>query len=119
MAQTVIRGLREVNRAFAQVERNVRDDFIDQLVKAGEPIAATARSTIGRYRGAQTSTIKAARSGRSSAVVRQGARKRGGQHGDFGSLQMRHLIAARYEHEDDLNELIDDWLNATRRKAGF
>lgn len=114
----VFRGMRELNRAFLQVERNVRDDFIDELKKEAEPVAASARSRISRYRGAQTSTIKPV-TRYHNVLVRQGARKRTGLRGDFGALQMRHLIGALHEHKDAIDDKIDGWLDWQGRKAGF
>lgn len=118
MATATVRvhGLREVQRALAKMNREAAKTLRDSLKEAAEPVAETARSRIGRYRGARTTTIRP-RATMSSVFVTQGAKKVTGRRGDFGSLQMRHLVGAMSEHEDDVFEGVEDAFHKLSRAA--
>ena len=113
-----LHGLREVNRAFNRIDKEVVGEIKAELKKVAEPVAADARGRIGRYRGASTSTIKPYATMK-GVVVRQQARKRTGRHAQVGSLQMGHLIGALEDHEDEIREDVEDLLDWLARKEGF
>lgn len=113
-----LHGLQEVNRAFNRIDRAVVSEVKDELKKVAEPIAAESRSRISRYRGASTGTIKSAATMK-GVVVRQSIRKRSGLRPDFGALQMRHMLGALFDHEDDVVNGVEDLLDWLGRKEGF
>lgn len=114
-----ITGLRETLSALNRVNREAAKIVKAELVKAAEPVAATAREKLSRYPGASTRTI-GPRAVTRGVYVTQRARKVTGLRGDFGALQMtRVLIPALEEHEDDLVDAADDALTRLARSAGF
>lgn len=114
-----IRGLRETIRALNRVNKQVAKQVRDELKRAVEPVAASARDRVGRYPGASTSTIGPKATTR-SVFVTQRKRKVTGLRPDFGSLQMREgLLPALAEHEDDIVGQVEDALDRLTRTAGF
>lgn len=113
-----VTGLRETIRSLDAVNRKAAKVVKDELKTAVEPVAETARQRISRYQGARTSTI-GPRVSAKGAFVTQRARKVSGLRGDFGSLQMRHLIGALAEHEADIVDDVDDALGRLIRISGF
>lgn len=113
-----IRGLRETVSAFNRVDHALANEVRSELKKVAEPVAADARGRISRYTGASTSTIKPVTSIR-SVFVRQSQGKRGGKRPDFGALQMRHLLAALYDNEDEIYTGVERMLDNLTREAGF
>ncbi len=111
-------GIQEVNRAFRRLETGADGELKDKLLDLAGPVAEDARGRISRYRGARTTTIKP-RARIKGAYVTQGARKKTGRRGDFGSLQMRHLLGALFDHQSQIEEGVDDLLNYLSRKEGF
>ena len=113
-----IKGLREVQRALRQVDRQLAKDFKNELKQAGEPVARSAASKLSQWRGASTNVgihVMAR-----SVVARQERRKVTGQRGDFGALQMRRaFIPALMENQDRIERELEQALDRFIRKAGF
>jgi hypothetical protein len=109
-----VQGLREVQRALKQCEGGLDKQMRAAGKAAAEPVAASAKDKIGRYRGASLGTIRPRASVR-GAFVQQGARKVTGKRGDFGVLQMGLLIDALEEereqaltiYESRIDQLVD------------
>lgn len=121
MAESTVRisGLKETIQAFNKLDRSLTKEVQKALKEVAEPVAADARVRIGRYRGAQTRTIKP-RSRGASTFVTQGAKKVTGKRGDFGLLQMRRgLIPALEANEDKVIKGVEDALDHLTRDAGF
>lgn len=121
MASATIKvyGAKEVSAAFRKVDKNLAKEFGNDLKKAAEPVAVTARAKVTRYRGAKVSTIKTRRSG-PRVFVEQGARKVTGKRGDFGALQMRTVLEpALDERADEVFDQVEEVLNKYARSAGF
>lgn len=117
-ATVQIEGLRQVNRAFRQLDSEIAKELKDELKKSAEPVAAGSRASISRYPGASTSTIQpVALSG--GVFVRQRQRKRGGRRADFGALQMRVMLGVLFEHEDEVYKNVENLLDWLARKEGF
>lgn len=119
MASSVrVKGLREVQRALRQVDKQLGNDFREELKKAGEPVAASARAKLTQWQGASTN-VKVHALGK-GVFVRQQAKKVTGNRGDFGSLQMRKaFIPALVENEDRIEKDVEDALDRFVDKAGF
>lgn len=113
-----VNGLREVNRAFARIDKDVAKDVKATLAKVADPVASDAAQRISRYAGASTSTITPIGTMK-GVLVRQRQRKRSGLRTDFGALQMRHLLGALYDHEDEVYERVEATLDWLARREGF
>jgi hypothetical protein len=108
-----VRGVREVVRAFRQLDRDAGKAVQARLAKAADPVAQSARDKLTRYRGASLGTIRPRATATGRVFVTQRARKRTGKRGDFGALQMTHgLMPALEEHRPDvireLEHALDD-----------
>lgn len=113
-----VTGYREADRAFRKLEGSSKTLFREDLVRLAEPVAATARSRVSRYRGASTNITPKALAG--GVVVRQNQRKVTGLRGDFGSLQMRKaFIPALEQHADEIHKGLEDVLDKHIDSAGF
>jgi hypothetical protein len=114
-----VKGLREVERAFRNLDKTAGKAIRDDLKRTAEPVADAAISRISAYRGASIRTIKP-RIGRGvSVLVRQNARKKTGKRGDFGLLQQRHLEAALDERQGEVIEAVEDVLDRIADREGF
>lgn len=119
MAQGVrIEGYRETMRALKKLEDGSDKLLKDTLRKAAEPIASDFRQRVGVYQGASTRTIgpKAVMGG---VFVTQRAKKTTGTRGDFGSLQMRHLLGAVADNEDGTVEKVEAAFRLFALRHGF
>jgi hypothetical protein len=113
-----VKGLREVQRAFRQVDKSLGQEFRDELKKAGEPVARSAAAKLTRWTGASTN-VKTHVLGK-GVYVRQQKRKVTGLRGDFGALQMRSaFIPALMENEQGIYRDVEQALDRFARKAGF
>jgi hypothetical protein len=114
-----VEGIREVQAAFRSVSRDLATQFGEDLKRAAEPVASSARDKISRYRGASLGTIRPRRRG-PVVYVEQAKRKVTGRRGDFGGLQMRHgLIPALEENEGQIFATVSDALDRYASSAGF
>jgi hypothetical protein len=112
-----VEGLREVNRAFSRISDQVGDGIKRELLKLAEPVAAEGRSRIGHYAGASTSTITPIATLK-GAIVRQRARSKHVR-GDFGALQMTHLLGAVEDQRAEIENGVEDFIDFLGRKEGF
>lgn len=113
-----VRGLRETVSAFRKYDRALGTELRNELKKAAEPVAASARSKVTRWQGASTKI--APRASGASVFVRQNARKVTGRRGDFGALQMRRaFIPALQENEEKVLSEVEDALDRFASSAGF
>ena len=112
-----VRGYRETMRALRYVENGTRDSWKDAFKKAAEPIAAEARTRIGRYPGASTGTI-GPRVVTTGVFVTQRKKKVTGR-GDFGGLQMRHMLDVLGEREGDVEQAVEQAFDDLADRAGF
>lgn len=113
-----VEGWREVDRALRKVDRDKDREFRAEFAKAGEIVAEDSRSKIARYAGARTEQIKSKAIAKGVFVV-QNASKVTGARGDFGALQMRHLITSRAEHVDETREALEDALDRLITRNGL
>jgi hypothetical protein len=118
VTQVRVKGLREVQRAFRQVDKSLGQDFKNELKKAGEPVARSAAAKLTRWQGASTN-VKVHVLGK-GVFVRQQKRKVTGLRGDFGKLQMQQaFIPALMENEDGIGRDVEQALDRFVRQAGF
>ncbi len=114
-----VEGLRELNRAFGQVSKELQKELRTELKRAAEPVAAAARVKGMRF-GARTAMGYVAGSRAGGAVVRQRRRKTTGLRPDFGVLQMRTVLEpALAENEDAVVREVRQLLDRVIDGAGF
>jgi hypothetical protein len=113
-----VKGLREVDRAFRQMDKESSKALRAAMVEAAVPVAASARDKISRYQGASVSTIRPRAVAR-GAFVTQGARKVTGLRGDFGALQMRRLGEALDENQAVVMEKAERVIDLLAERNGF
>jgi hypothetical protein len=122
MADTIevrFEGVAETVAAFNELGSSAKRTVQTGLKKAAEPVAASARQKISRYRGASLSTI-VPRSAGMSVFVTQRAREVTGIRGDYGELQMtRGMIPALEENEGAVVAAVDAALDDLISDAGF
>jgi hypothetical protein len=113
-----LKGYRETIRALEQIKRGAGKAMLGGLKDAAEPVRQEWISRLQRYQGASTSTIgpKVLTRG---ILVTQRARKRTGLRGDFGSLQMRHGLAALFDKQDETVKAVEKALDDLTREEGF
>lgn len=118
-AQTVrLRGYRETMRALQKVDKDTAKVVRDELINAGEGVASDARGRISRYSGARAHQIGPRATNR-GVFVTQRAKKVSGKRGDFGALQMAHLLEALADNEDEVIEGVEDAFDRLIRHHGF
>lgn len=117
-AVVTVEGYRELDRALRTVNRRKDAEFRQEFAKAGEAVAEDFRHRIVRYAGAKTDTVKSKALARGVFVV-QNANKVTGKRGDYGALQMRHLIDARAANIDRTRDALEDALDGLVRSAGL
>jgi hypothetical protein len=114
-----IQGLRELDAAFRKMDKVASKNFRDELKKAAEPVASSARDKISRFQGASLGTIKP-RATATAVFVTQNARKVTGLRGDYGALQMRvGLEPALAENETNIVNELERALDRLGESAGF
>lgn len=84
-------GLKELQRACAQVEHNTKTAFRQALRDAGEIVRVDAAGRFARYDARSAATL---RTGVTVGRVRvyQARRKTTGRRGDYGALQMTRAL---------------------------
>lgn len=114
----VVEGYREVDRALRKVDKDKDKAFRREFAEAGQHVADAFKQRIARYGGAKTETVVSKALAKGVFVV-QNASKVTGKRGDYGRLQMFHLVDARDENIDKtiaaLEEAMDDVIDG----AGF
>jgi hypothetical protein len=118
-ATVKVTGLKELDRAWKNVDKNLQKQLRGELKTLAEPVAATSRSLGSRF-GAKTAGgyVAGARTG--GAVVRQRMRKTTGHHPEFGALQMATvLIPALDQHEDQIVNGVERLFDRIANREGF
>lgn len=111
-----VRGVKEAVRAFNKMDKKLGQEFKNEMKKAAEPVAETARQKITRYRGASTNIVPIAKG--ASVFVRQRARKVTGKRSDFGLTQMRTVFEpAAEERQSDVIKGVEDALDRFSRES--
>lgn len=119
-AETIrVKGYRETARALGKVNKGAKLALFKGLREAAAPIAADAQSRLSGYRGMSTATIRPSAQVRGVYVI-QRAKKKTGQHPDFGALQMREgLIPALQAGEGSIEAKVEEAFTALFVFGGF
>jgi hypothetical protein len=119
-AETIrVRGYRETASSLGKVNKGAKAALFTGLRAAAAPIAADAQQRLSGYRGMSTATIKPSAQVRGVFVI-QRARKKTGQHPDFGALQMREgLIPALEAGAVDIEKKVEEAFEALIIIGGF
>ncbi len=111
-------GIKEVTRAFRQIDKSLVVQLGNDLKEAAAPVVASAKGK-EKWRGASINTIVARRTGL-RIFVYQNARKVTGKRGDYGALQMRQaLIPALDENAGKVYAHVGLVLDKYAAEAGF
>lgn len=106
-----ITGLRETTSALRKIDKQLPKVIQTELKKAAEPVAASAREKISRFKGAKLNTIRPRATG-SAVYVRQNARKVSGLRPDFGRLQQADFEEALDENHEEVEDRVEKALDA-------
>lgn len=119
-AETIrVKGYKETARALGKVNKGAKLALFKGLRDAAAPIAADAQARLSGYRGMSTSTIKPSAQIRGVFVI-QRAKKKTGQHPDFGALQMREgLIPALDAGAGNIEVKVEEAFTALFVFGGF
>lgn len=115
-----ITGLRETRRAFRKMSGRLDTELRAALREAAWPVARDARGRLAaKYAGASSKTI-GPRVTLAGSAVTQRARKVTGKRGDFGALQMTHvMIPALHAHETEIEEAAAGVVDTLAAIGGF
>lgn len=120
MAEAIrVKGLRELDRAFRNMDKDLSKKLRASLKEAAEIVAPVARSKFERIqpRSAATMTARARARG---ASVEQSQGRTTGLRPDFGSLQMRiALMPALDEKAPEVEQKVDEMLGHLAAENGF
>ena len=123
LAQVRILGLRELNRAFRQVDRSMHAELRTRLKEAAEPVRARAEalafgeiSNIGGRWGRMKTGVTS-----SLIYVAPATRPSGGSsRSNFGALLMtRAMLPAVEEKMEEVTHELEEWIGGLSRRAGF
>jgi hypothetical protein len=120
MAETVrIIGLKELDRSFKQLRKEVLKELRPQLRKAGEVVRAEGQSLFSRIDARSAAGYKV-RVRQRGVAVEQSLPRVTGLRGDYGALQMSvALLPALQTHEKDVSDLVDSMINDAIGNAGL
>lgn len=121
MAQPTVRvnGLKELNRAFKEYDKDAKKDLQAALRLIAVPVAADARRLASPFGEATVAGI-APGARVAGAVVRQRRRKTTGHHPEFGGLLMRRALEpALQENETKIVEGVERLFDTLAIKHGF
>lgn len=113
-----VKGLRELNRAFTVMGRDVKKELTGELKKVGEPVRRKAEQRSAKL-GPAWSRIKVG--SRTSAVyVAPAARRHGGSpRPNAGRILLHGMLTARDEERDRTIDALDKMLGRLGGDAGF
>lgn len=121
MASSTVRvqGLRELQRDFRKLDKNLAKDLRGELREVGDVVKAEAASNLSRLSARSASGLKTRVRARAVAVE-QSRRRTTGKRPDWGSLQMnRILVPALDEKQDEVVEKLDRVLGRLAGENGF
>lgn len=114
-----MKGLRELDRAFREVDREASRELRAELKDAAEVVAADARRRLEPISPSSAASIKS-RARAAGAFVEQSKRRTTGQHPEFGRLQMeRAFLPAVDANEPEVVRRVEAALERVEQKAGF
>lgn len=114
-----VRGLRELQRDFKRMSKDLSKEVRDGLRKAAEPVREEATQLFERYDAASASGYRVRVRAR-GVSVEQSRRRTTGQHPEFGALQMRRaLLPALERKQDDVVKGVDEVLGQLAGENGF
>lgn len=121
MAQQTVRvsGLRQLNRAFREVDKALAKELRDELRDAAGIVAEDARSRFQSISPSSAAGFKP-RARAAGAFVEQSKRRTTGKRPDFGALQMtRALLPALEAKEGEVIDRVEQMLDRVGDRAGF
>lgn len=118
-----VKGLRELNRAFAQVSKELKKEMRNELREAAEPARAKAESlavanisNIGGY----WSRVRLGVTQKSVYIVPKARRRGGSPRPNVGVLLLEQAYEpAVQESEPEIRDRLEGWLDDLAHKADF
>lgn len=121
MAQETVRvkGLRDLQRAFREYDKEAAQQLRDTLRDAGEAVRGDAASRLGSLSPVSAAGLKV-RVRQRGVAVEQSKRKTTGLRPDWGTLQMSvALLPALDANEAETERRVENMLDSITRKTGF
>ena len=120
MAGTIrVKGLRELDRAFRKMDKELSKDLRSSLKEAAEVVAVEARSRFQGIQPATSATMKAVVRARGASVEQTKGRTTG-LRPDYGALQMRRALSPALDAKSaEVAKKVDDMLGRLASKNGF
>ena len=114
-----VKGLKELQRDFRKMSREVSKEIRDGLREAAEPVRAEASSRFSSIDARSAAGYRVAVRTR-CVSVEQRRRRTTGRHPEFGSLQMRRaLLPALAAKENEVVDGVDHVLGKLAGENGF
>ena len=115
----IVKGDREVARAFKSMERDARKAMRDRLKKEMDPVRSGAQSRFSSVSPRSAAGFRTKVRTRDVAV-QQSLRRTTGRRGDFGAMQMRRALEPELqENEAKIVKGLTDALDDLGREHGF
>jgi hypothetical protein len=118
-----VTGLRELNRAFAECDKELKRELARELKAAGEPVRAAAQGfAASRIRniGPSWSQMKVGATAKSVYVAPKARRRGGSRRPNLGPLLLdRAMEPALDAKSDEVVKRLDGMLDRVGRRAGF
>lgn len=115
-----IHGLKELQRAFSKIDRDLNKDIDRELREVGQVVAMDARGRFDRISAASAGGFRPRTRGYGRLVVEQRKRKTTGLRGDYGALQMRlALLPALWSKQNEVVAGLDKMLGRLGGENGF
>lgn len=120
-----IRGLRELNRDFKKISKDLGKELRSELKEAAEPVRSTAEKlALGRIRNMPRSPhwagMRVGVTAKSVYVVPQARRRGGSGRANLATLLLeRAMDPALEQKQDEVVEKVDDMLGHLFSRNGF
>jgi hypothetical protein len=114
-----VKGLREVQRAFREVDKDIAKEIRERLRGVGSIVQQGAAQLLAPISPASAQSFKV-RVRQRGVAVEQSKGRTTGLRPDFGVLQMnRALLPALDAHGSEVERKLEEMLDDLDRKAGF
>lgn len=118
-ATIAVRGLKELNRDFRKMSKELSKELRDELKEAGDLVRAESARLFSRYDAGSAAGYKV-RVRQGGVAVEQSRRRVTGKRGDYGALQMRRALEPGLTaKQDEVFRRVDKMLGHLAGSNGF
>lgn len=115
-----IEGLRELERALRQSDRESAKGLRKELREAAKVVSLDARRRFSDVDGYSAMGMRPRVRAGLVAVAEQSRKRTTGHHPEYGAMQMRHaLVPALWDNREEIEERMETMLDRVGREAGF